>query len=312
MCIRIHQRSVYMKYNFTPERLGMEDIAAANSSGNEVGYSDSNVILSFQFSLICNKQVRIAPNLCIFMLCEKGTLHITLNGVHEVLQYDKVALCWPGSVLHVGSASPDFAGGLLCISTQFLQAIIHRGKGMWERFLYLKEHPVLRMHPESSERFAPYEQLIANLLKNPNRAYYKEVVTCAISGMLYELFADLPEAIFHKMEQNTLRQGDILFRKFTKLLTDETIKSRHVSSYADKLCITPKYLSAVCTKVSGRTASEWINDTVIDRIRYQLAYTDKSIKEISEYSEFPNMSFFCKYVRKALGCSPKAYRDKLR
>ena len=301
-----------MKYNFTPERLGMEDIAAASSQGDKVCYSDSNVILSSDIHFIYEKQVRIAPNLCIFMFCEKGVLPITLNGKKDVLQYDKVALCWPGSVLYADYPSPDFKGACLCISTHFMQAIIHRSKGMWERFLYLKEHPVLQIQPENGERFVPYEKLVAGLLKNPNRVYYKEVMTCAISGMLYELFSDLPESISHKMEQNTLRQGDILFRKFTKLLTDETIKSRHVSCYADKLCVTPKYLTAVCTKVSGRTASEWINDTVIDRIRYQLAHTDKSIKEISEYLEFPNMSFFCKYVRKALGCSPKAYRDKLR
>ena len=301
-----------MKYNFTPERLGMEDFVAAGSLGNEIRYSDSDVMLSTNFQFIYNRQVRIAPNLCIFMFCGKGTLPITLDGVKEVLQYDKVALCWPGCVLCAENPSIDFVGAFLCISTQFMQAIIHRGKGMWERFLYLKEHPILKIRPESGELFTPYEQLIANRMKNPNRTFYKEVITCAISGMLYELFADLPEAFSHKMEQNTLRQGDILFRKFAKLLTDENIKSRHVSYYADKLCVTPKYLSAVCTKVSGRTASEWINDTVIDRIRYLLVHTDKSIKEISEYLEFPNMSFFCKYVRKALGCSPKVYRDRSR
>ena len=301
-----------MKYNFTPERLGMEDVADANPHGNDVCYSDSDVILSTNFQFVCNRQVRIAPNLCIFMFCEKGSLPITLNGVKDKLQYDKVALCWPGCVLSIETPSTDFTGALLCISTQFMQAILRQGKGMWERFLYLKEHPVLQIQPERGKFFVPYDQLIANRLKNPGRAFYKEVVTCAISGMLYELFADLPESISYKMEQNTLRQGDILFRKFAKLLTDANMKSRHVSVYADKLCVTPKYLSAVCTKVSGRTASEWINDTVIDRIRYLLTHTDKSVKEISEYLEFPNMSFFCKYVKKALGCSPKVYRDRAR
>lgn len=299
-----------MKYDLTPERLSMEDIAGVNSDGNKVCFSDSDVILSTHFQFICHRQVRLAPNLYIFIFCEKGNLPFTLNRVKGMLQLDKMVLCMPGSILHAETPSSDFRGAMLCISTQFMQTIIHRGNGMWERILYLKEHPVLQFETESRDFFIPYGQLVMNRMKNPNRPFGKEVLKCAICGMLYELFADLPEAISHKMERNELRQGDILFRKFTRLLTDENMKSRHVSFYADKLCITPKYLSSVCSKVSGRTASEWINDTVIDRVRYLLIHTDKSIKEISEYLEFPNMSFFCKYVRKALGCSPKVYRDR--
>ena len=36
-----------------------------------------------------------------------------------------------------------------------------------------------------------------------------------------------------------------------------------------------------------------------------------SIKEISAQLDFPNISFFGKYVRKHFGLSPKNYREQL-
>lgn len=46
-------------------------------------------------------------------------------------------------------------------------------------------------------------------------------------------------------------------------------------------------------------------------IRYQLKYSQKSIKEVADYLDFPNISFFGKYVRNHVGCSPKEYRRRL-
>ena len=74
--------------------------------------------------------------------------------------------------------------------------------------------------------------------------------------------------------------------------------------------ITPKYLSAVCKEASGQTASELINQYVVKDIVYLLHQPDKSIKDIAFELDFPNLSFFGKYVKKHLGMSPKMYRKE--
>lgn len=55
----------------------------------------------------------------------------------------------------------------------------------------------------------------------------------------------------------------------------------------------------------------WINEAVLTDVRYQLKYSQKSIKEIADYLDFPNISFFGKFVRHHVGCSPKEYRRRL-
>ena len=83
------------------------------------------------------------------------------------------------------------------------------------------------------------------------------------------------------------KQRDVLFRRFIELLASTRIKQRKVSWYAEKLCISPKYLSTICKQVSGKTAYYWINEYVVIDIRYWLKNTNKTIKEISDILEFP-------------------------
>ena len=86
------------------------------------------------------------------------------------------------------------------------------------------------------------------------------------------------------------------------------MKHRTVDSYASELFITPKYLSAICKKSSGKTANEWITEAVMEDIRYYLKLTDLSIKQICNIMGFPNPSFFGKYVKEHFGMPPIQFR----
>ena len=86
------------------------------------------------------------------------------------------------------------------------------------------------------------------------------------------------------------------------------VKHRTVEWYATELCITPKYLSSICKKQSGKTANEWITEHVLEDIRYYLKQTDYSIKQICDLLGFPNTSFFGKYVKDHFGMTPMEFR----
>ena len=108
----------------------------------------------------------------------------------------------------------------------------------------------------------------------------------------------------------TFTSGEYLFKNFINLLASSHPKNRKVEYYAEKLYVTPKYLSLVCKKCGNKTASKIISLYVLKDIDYLLKYSSKSIKEIVNELEFPNISFFGKYVKKHFGISPKAYRIK--
>ena len=103
---------------------------------------------------------------------------------------------------------------------------------------------------------------------------------------------------------------ELLFKRFVHLMADESPYRHEAGYYADKLCVSRKYLTSVCKRQSGKTPSDLINDVTVNYVRQMLRSSDKTIKQIAADTGFSNLSFFGKFVRRELGMSPKEYRQK--
>ena len=126
--------------------------------------------------------------------------------------------------------------------------------------------------------------------------------------MFYELAAIIAPNLDVKRMDAGFRQGELLFHRFIEMLANVNGSDRSVKSYAERLCVTPKYLSTVCKSVSGKTALEWIHEYIAEQVTQKLKYSDMSVKEIADSLGFPNISFFGKFVKSRFGASPKEYR----
>ena len=89
------------------------------------------------------------------------------------------------------------------------------------------------------------------------------------------------------------------------------MEEREVEFYAEKLFITPKYLTEVCKKNSGKTASQWIENYTTQRLIILLENKSLNFTEIADTLNFSSLSFFSRYVRKVLGVSPSEYRQRM-
>lgn len=85
---------------------------------------------------------------------------------------------------------------------------------------------------------------------------------------------------------------------------------REVEWYADKLCVTPKYLSQVTQRVSHLPASEWIEYFTTHEIIRRLEDHTQTLNDIVDAMHFSSASFFTRYVRKHLGKTPSEIRNK--
>lgn len=80
--------------------------------------------------------------------------------------------------------------------------------------------------------------------------------------------------------------------------------------YADQLCISTRYLSAITKQVAENSAKEIIDENLILELKMALQSTGMSLKEIADKYRFPDQSFFGRYFKKHTGMSPKEYRAK--
>ena len=142
------------------------------------------------------------------------------------------------------------------------------------------------------------------------RSHYQQMMLNLQQALFYAMADLVNEIPVDDEEEEATGNKDLIFKRFLKLLANTKGRIRAVKSFADMLNITPKYLSVVVREVSGKTPTEWIQNYTINIIAQQLTQTSKTVKEISVDLDFPNPSFFGRFVKEHLGCSPLEYREK--
>lgn len=276
-----------------------------------VNYTDGDMVL---FDTVNHPQIEnsVKLEMVTIVYVERGMMQCDLNGKTIKACAGDIAVCPPNSFVNNSMSSQDYKGKVICLSYNAMQRSLLMSKDVWNLMAYVAENPVIHLTPNVAEMMDKYHALLYYKLEHPHGYYHREIMQSLFHCMFYEFAAIISPLIESgKKIAVTQRQGELLFRKFIKLLSAFDTNDRSVKAYAEKLCVTPKYLSTVCKSVSGKTALEWIHDFLADAITHKLKYTDMSIKEIADSLGFPNISFFGKFVKSRFGVSPKEYRLRL-
>lgn len=101
---------------------------------------------------------------------------------------------------------------------------------------------------------------------------------------------------------------NMIFDQFLKLVAENFMTHKTIGFYAEKLYLTPKYLSSLVKTVSGRTASEWIDAFIILEAKNLLKYSNLTIKEIGYKLHFASIPSFFKFFKSHTGMTPTDYR----
>ena len=80
--------------------------------------------------------------------------------------------------------------------------------------------------------------------------------------------------------------------------------------YADRLCITPYYLSRITHHIFNVSPKELIDRQIVMEIKSLLTSTELSVKEIAERYCFESSSYLGRYFRRHLGMPPSEYRQR--
>lgn len=284
---------------------------------NLINYIDGDIAiiddlrqLSVNSDSILSSNDPMRLQVIILIFCAEGKIQVDVNGISYTIYKNDVLFCNPNVIVDNYMISPDFKGKVLCLSSRFIQQQYQRSVNVWDKVFYITQNPKFHLEETEVNVFNQYYELICSKIQQKEHIYHQELMQALLQAFYYDLSNSLSRYIASK--SILLRQGELLFQRFIDLLSHSSQKKRFVSWYSNLLNVTTKYLSVTCKEVSGKTASEWINEYVIEDIRYRLKYSGKSIKEISIELDFPNMSFFGKYVRAHLGMSPTEFRKSQR
>lgn len=113
-------------------------------------------------------------------------------------------------------------------------------------------------------------------------------------------------------QQNSVGHKHEVFMKLIELIDRHFMQERGVEFYADKLCLSPKYLSALSKSVCGYTVQELVFKAIVRKSMSLLNNTQMTVQEISDMLNFPNASYFGTFFRKQMGMSPQQYRNSIK
>lgn len=251
--------------------------------------------------------MRLGYNTIVY--CRSGRILIELGGNQQVrVKPGEMLLIPTGKLVQPMMVSTDVDANALLISDTVLKSVLGSQISIWNRAMYMKEIYVL----EDTSWAKDMGRYTASIFQNISEpVLYSEIIHSFLRTLLLFVCEDLlrKEAMSEKDDASSTHEKEI-FNNFLQLISHEQQKRQQVSVYAGKLNITPKYLSAVCKKVSGKTPMRWITESVMEDCYNQLLKTDLSVKEIAHLLGFPNSSFFGQYFRDQAGVTPMEYRTQ--
>lgn len=289
-----------------------EELTIQSLTQNEdlkVGYSDNDIVIVDSIQTY-TEECRAHMTMNSILLCTNGRMNAKMNGMELELSRHQLAVIPENVMMTEVMVSPDFNMKTIFLTNDILQSFLHEKMNVWNDMLYVHKSHIITIDEEREKMFGHFYDLLLHHLKHyQENPYMLDVVHSLIRSEILALCGMMKQTLPAGTKSNIIKSANGHFQQFLDLIHSSNVKYRPVEDYAAELCITPKYLSAICKRQSGKTASEWIREQVIADIRYRLLQTDMSIKEISNVMNFPNPSFFGRYVKLYLSVTPQQYRN---
>lgn len=291
-----------------------EEINIQSLTGNEdihVGYSDNNIVIIDSIQRFTEvSAAHVSMNAIV--ICLNGKVQAMINDQPLQIEQHQVVIIPPNVTVTDVMISPDFNMKAMFLTTSIIQSFLREKMNVWNDLLYVNRLHLLSVSEEDMVFFNRFYDMLQICFEKPADTLYRtEVIQSLLRGALLALCGALlqvaPPNAAPRQDAGT---SNAHFRQFLELLHASTHQHRTVDSYAQELCITPKYLTTICKKHSGKTANEWIREQLLENIRYYLRHTDLSIKQVSDRLGFPNTSFFGKYVKEHFGLPPMQFRKQ--
>lgn len=256
--------------------------------------------------------------------------------MHTPMIFDGVCIgiCTKGNVqVQVGYhlCSLSF-GSVLVIPARQITSIVSRSEELWMDFLFLPvsfweelplptdfdllrivyEYPHIEMKEED---FSVLQELYILIRRHTDALftpYRKEMVQALVLAFAARIASEYYTCFLQdnmKGSKISSRAGELTYRFFT-LLGEQYMYRKELGYYAGQLCVTSKYLTSVVRKVTGKSASEWMHQTLLTDIKQRLKNTNVPVGTLSEIMHFSDPSSFSRYFKQQVGCTPLEYRNR--
>lgn len=249
-----------------------------------------------------NQPYQIEEKRIVFI--RQGSGKVLINLIEYELVPNMLILVPGRSIIELRDYTADFNLQMMAIGDDLI--LPHGNEEFFGYFL--NSRPTLSFHlsPDEVRQVDLFFTLIWDILQEPS--FREKAIGNLIKALLHQVESSYQTRQENKESKNTHQEE--IFQRFIGLVNEHCKTERRVDYYANKLCLTPRYLNTVIRQISGQTVMDWIDQAIVLEAKVMLKHSNALIFEISDKLNFPNPSFFCKFFKKKVGMTPKTYQKE--
>ena len=250
----------------------------------------------------------------MMIFCVSGHVRMSINLNEFDFKAGSLFLNVPGNLLklseYVDSGKEDQRYIVVAMTREFVSGLRMDINKVFNEGLSMLGNPSIELTEEQQKLVGSYISLMCDVVRskviNSREAINSILLSLfyLVTGIGSERIRDVGEDV-----RNASNRSKVIFEQFIKLVSEYHLQHRNVGFYADKLCLTPKYLSKLIKTATGRSAPDWIDAYVILEAKNLLKYSNVTIKEVVYRLNFPNQSVFYKFFKARTGMTPSEYRN---
>ena len=237
-----------------------------------------------------------------FIVFHKGDVDITANLLKYHISDNTVGFMGNGGIIQMDRISTDVSMSGLVIKEDYLRrAMGGRLPAALNGRLHNFYIQVSDYECEMAERMIGTLRILVD-----DRRYNREAAASLIAAIV-NYIVGLFERDGTDVPMAESRQQDV-FNRFIALVNEHCFRHHTLDFYADRLCITQRYLGTLVRQASGTTAKEWIDRALINEAKVALKHSDVTVAQLADNLSFPNPAFFSKFFKRMTGMTPSQYK----
>jgi AraC family transcriptional regulator, transcriptional activator of pobA len=250
------------------------------------------------------------PEVHIQLFIMRGSIDAVIDDNDVVLRSDSLIDILHGR-MSIKKASLDISAIFIFTTEAFVTNLMNtKPPFSVEYIMQIIEQPVLLLNHNQSMVMRERLELVMEFFRTPTHYHQTEMLKCA----LWMVYLEMSNIFMHQCDDaigpTETDRKRALFMKFVKMLPLYVRSARSVGFYASKLCVSCQYLERVIKALSGQTAFQWIQRSLIGEVNQQLKDTDKPIQQIADEFGFPDQATFTKYYKRSSDLTPSEYRNR--
>ena len=240
------------------------------------------------------------------ILCRSGQMNFAAVGKEFTAGPGDLVIWQMTTAISDVRYSEDFDADFLLISNPFLN--LYNPEQVWatKGYVYIKSNPVFHLEPDEWNVIDADFGQFRHRIHSKFGLFRDDKVGRVFQLLLFDMWSIYSREM-EKMDVD--KTSARIFMRFLYLVQQNCKQQREVAWYADKICVTPKYLSAICQNITGKNGSYWIEYYTLHEILLLLNNPDLTLTDVSDRMHFPAPPMLTRYFKRASGQTPTEYRQ---